>query len=252
MFVVLTRLPLCGVAESMSALWSLPRFDSRYSYDWVHQNHPEIALVASEGSSCDTQRGVNVVNMINQSGQFTTASEWDDVFNADCLSAHFCPQPVNQSSAQNEVLANGTIAHSPGSCLQSWTMTYHPVRCAECCFCYQCGGVVRACMSLGCLPKRQPAQETGQLREYMAGNLGVWTLFDYLGEPSSTNRKVKRDWPQVSVCKPEWADLKKIPFGCCVFPLLWFAAPLKEDRLARGGARTRSAATLDLLIWRGL
>ena len=30
--------------------------------------------------------------------------------------------------------------------------------------------------------------DNGTILDFMAGNLGIWTLFDYLGEPNSRNR----------------------------------------------------------------
>ena len=57
-----------------------------------------------------------------------------------------------------------------GGCAQSWTLVYN---------------------------------ETGSILPYVAGTLGVWTLFDYLGEPMSYRRKAELGsaytcWPQVS------------------------------------------------------
>ena len=117
-----------------------------------------------QGSSCNTQRGPNVVD--------PAVGAWDDVFNADCLSKTFCP--AGTQKAKNQVIPG--YAHSPGTCTQSWTMAYH---------------------------------SNGSITEFMAGNLGVWTLFDYLGEPSSDNRQngchagkpvpgCTPNWPQVS------------------------------------------------------
>ena len=68
-------------------------YDPRYSYGYFHAHHPGYPLVASEGSSCNTQRGPNVVD--------TATGAWDDVFNADCLSKTFCP--ANTTKAPNEV-----------------------------------------------------------------------------------------------------------------------------------------------------
>ena len=47
------------------------RYDERYSYQWFHKHHPSIPLVSSESTSCNSQRGVNVVDQ--------NISEWDDV-----------------------------------------------------------------------------------------------------------------------------------------------------------------------------
>jgi hypothetical protein len=57
-----------------------------------------------------------------------------------------------------------------GGCAQSWTLVYN---------------------------------DTGSILPYVAGTLGVWTLFDYIGEPVSYRRKAVRGrgapcWPQVS------------------------------------------------------
>lgn len=130
------------------------RYDLRYSYEWFHKHYPNISLVSSESTSCDTQRGENVVN--------ASLNVFDDVFNADCLSKHFCPP--NSTQGHPSVIPGH--AHSPGSCEQSWTKAY---------------------------------DADGEILPYMGGNLGIWTLFDYLGEPGSNNhvnRSVR--WPQVS------------------------------------------------------
>ena len=67
-------------------------------------------MVSSESTSCNTQRGVNVVN--------TADNSWDDVFNADCLAKTYCP--ANTSKARDEPLPGGA-PHSPGACTRTST-----------------------------------------------------------------------------------------------------------------------------------
>ena len=101
-------------------MWYTPAsasyYDPRYGYDWLHEHHPGMAFVGSESSSCNTQRGANVVD--HDAGVF------DDVFNADCLSKHYCPPNVTSAQAGDEPLPGG-VAHMPGRCTQSWTMAYN-------------------------------------------------------------------------------------------------------------------------------
>ena len=107
-------------------------YDPRYSFKWFHKNHPTIPLVSSESTSCNTQRGENVVN--------TTAGVFDDVFNADCLSKHFCPPNTTKALDQN---ISGYM-HSPGLCTQSWTMAY---------------------------------EDDGTIFPFIGGHLGIWYYF---------------------------------------------------------------------------
>ena len=159
-------------------------YDPRYSYEWFHAHYPGIPLVASEGSSCNTQRGVNVVN--------TSAGEWDDVHSADCLAKTMCPPGVKKGT--NEIFANGSVLHSPGTCTQAWTMAY---------------------------------AANGSSLPFMAGTLGVWTLFDYLGEPSSKNRRGSPSdtspWPQVS-CNYGSFDLAGFAKPSAHFYRAWWLA----------------------------
>ena len=83
--------------------------------DWLHEHHPGIAFVGSESSSCNTQRGANVVDH--------DAGVYDDVFNADCLSKHYCPP--NVTSAQAAMSRCPGAWRMPGRCTQSWTMAYN-------------------------------------------------------------------------------------------------------------------------------
>ena len=89
-------------------------------------------MVSSESTSCNTQRGVNVVDIHGPGG-----GEWDDVFNGDCLAKIYCPPNTSKSKGEN---ISG-VAHSPGSCTQSWTLAY---------------------------------SNDGKLLPFMAGNLGIW------------------------------------------------------------------------------
>lgn len=107
-------------------------YDPRYSFKWFHKNHPTIPLVSSESTSCNTQRGENVVN--------TAAGVFDDVFNADCLSKHFCPPNTTKALDQN---ISGYM-HSPGLCTQSWTMAY---------------------------------EDDGTIFPFIGGHLGIWYYF---------------------------------------------------------------------------
>jgi hypothetical protein len=95
---------------------------------------------------------------------------FDDVFNADCLSKHFCP--FNTTKAVDLNISG--YMHSPGACTQSWTMAY---------------------------------EDDGTIFPFMGGHLGIWTLFDYLGEPSSRNRKNSCSQDRNKNCNPNWPQV---------------------------------------------
>ena len=168
------------------------RYDPRYSFKWFHKKYPTIPLVSSESTSCNTQRGVNYVN--------TTAGAFDDVFNADCLSKHFCPP--NTTKAVDESIPG--YMHSPGACSQSWTMAY---------------------------------EDDGTIFPFMAGHLGIWTLFDYLGEPSSRNRKDPCTQDRNKDCNPNW----QVESHFSVFPYI-----LKRNEMNLASYRLRPRRRLSL------
>ena len=179
-------------------------YDPRYSYSWFHQHHNSIPMVSSESTSCNTQRGVNIVN--------GTIGEWDDSFNGDCLAKVYCPP--NTSKAVDENITGAK--HAPGRCTQSWTLAY---------------------------------SDDGNLLPFFAGNLGVWTLFDYYGEPDSSNRGGKQpgegwtpavpNWPQVS-CNFGSFDLAGFPKPAAYHYRSWWLANLATTDMSRppvtGGA----------------
>ena len=169
-------------------------YDPRYSYQWLHDNHPSMAFVGSESSSCLSQRGVNVVN--------TSEGSYDDVHNADCLSKHYCPPNITAKEAHDEPLhdaGNRTVLHHPGSCTQSWTLAY---------------------------------DEHGELLPFFGGTLGVWTLFDYLGEPSSAQHAGGADWPQVSSNFGAF-DLAGFAKPAAYFYRSWWLAHVRADDNSR-------------------
>eukprot|EP00039_Didymoeca_costata_P007251 m.97736 g.97736 ORF g.97736 m.97736 type:complete len:1006 (+) comp13611_c0_seq2:54-3071(+) len=183
-------------ASTVPSPWTpLPAgwYDPRYSYQWFHEHHPTIPMVSSESTSCNTQRGVNVVD--------ENKGEWDDVFNADCLSKLLCPAGSKQASP----FPLPGVHHKPGSCEQSWTQAYF---------------------------------ENGTIFPFMAGNLGIWTLFDYIGEPTSENRVnpcrdsgtgCNMSWPQVS-CNFGSFDLAGFAKPAAYFYRTWWLAniPLSD------------------------
>ena len=180
----------------MPASW----FDKRYSYEWFHAHHPTIPLLASEGSSCNTQRGVNVVNIVNNTGEF------DDVHNADCLSKLFChtvpgTAVPNVTKATVEVLDGGAVMHNPGLCTQAWTTAYYG---------------------------------NGTILPFFSGNLGIWTLFDYIGEPNSRNRGFKGlpEWPQKSSNFGSF-DLAGFPKPAAFHYRSWWLANIPADAEGR-------------------
>jgi hypothetical protein len=173
---MIDHLDVVGVSHgsTLPAPWtpsSAGWYDPRYGYAYFHAVHPTIPLVASEGSSCNSQRGVNVVDTdVNATGP-STHGEWDDVHNADCMSKLYCPGlpgPGGPAKAPAAEVLPGGVKHDPGACTQAWTTAY---------------------------------ERNGTVLPFFAGNLGVWTLFDYFGEPSSKNRAkawATPSWPQVS------------------------------------------------------
>lgn len=193
-------LGISHASTAPSPLTPLPAewYDPRYSYEWLHKHHPELPLVSSESTSCNTQRGVNVVD--------EASGGWDDVFNADCLAKTYCPP--NTSKAEDEQLPGGSD-HAPGKCTQSWTLAYHP---------------------------------NGTIMDFMAGNLGVWTLFDYIGEPNSVNRKnacrggqnedCTPNWPQVS-CNFGSFDLAGFPKPAAWYYRAWWLAAIPTSDPSR-------------------
>ena len=183
-------------------------YDPRYGYAWLHENHPGMAFVGSESSSCLSQRGVNVVDTSGASPSF------DDVHSADCLSKHYCPP--NTTKAQDEVLGNGSVAHHPGACTQSWTLAY---------------------------------DDGGEPLEFFGGQLGVWTLFDYLGEPSSHQHGAAADWPQVSSNFGAF-DLAGFAKPAAWFYRSWWLAHIAADSNARPPIAGAAAVVKIVHEWR--
>ncbi len=83
--------------------------DARYSFPWLHEQNPAMPIVSSEGTTCVTQRGVNVVDV-----KRVLNDEWEPSFNGDCISKRLCPTDrwVNQKNQD-------------GGCAQSWTLVYN-------------------------------------------------------------------------------------------------------------------------------
>ena len=151
----------------------------------------------------------------------TTAGAWDDVFNADCLSKQFCPPNVSKGGHIN---ISGH-SHNPGSCTQSWTMAYN---------------------------------NSGSILPYMGGHLGIWTLMDYLGEPSSQNRadpcaqnknkKCHPNWPQVS-CNFGSFDLAGFPKPAASWYRAWWLSDIAEGDVSRPPIGNASALVKIVHDW---
>jgi hypothetical protein len=154
----------------------------------------------------------------------TDKGEWDDSFNADCLAKVFCPPNTTKSQELNISGAK----HAPGHCTQSWTLACVLHRTSLPCLPSSSSSsstmvfpldlsVVSLCAMCSLLIGWSRYSDEGELMPFMGGNLGIWTLFDYLGEPSSSNRAKEANWEQ-----PNWPQVS-CNFGS--FDLSGFTKP---------------------------